>query len=333
MKLLTILGWIAFALEAAFVAMLFWQRNMGDDAAGRGMATGFAIVLAPIVLVAGGLFWWGQRGGPAQVLWLGLAILLAPAAFGLARFGSGMFGKLDRALGRAQFGRFDDPHLTGIARAIDQDDVAAIERLVVEKPTDFEARDRVGHTLLGHAIHRVIEDWGSAQHVPAVRALLKAGAPPAMDALSPGRTQASVSEHDLVYHLFGVGHEGAVAALDAILDAGAKPDTVDEDGRPILFSSYARLPALEVLARHGANLKLLDSRSDQLGWTPLMHWARMRSWDLALFFLRHGVPQDYTAPDGRNLRNILDEVDPPGSTYYGADETAHAAFVAALAGG
>ncbi len=333
MKLLTLLGWIAFALEAAFVAMLFVQRNMGDDAAGRGMATGFAIVLAPIVVVAGALFLWGQRGGPAPVFWIGLAILLAPAGYGIARFGAGMLGKVERALGRAQYGRFADPHLDRIARAIDRNDADEIERLVAEKPTDFGARDRRDHTLLGHAVHRVIEDWGSAARVPAVRALLKAGAPPAVDALSPGRTQASVSEHDLVYHLFGVGHEGAVAALDAILDAGAKPDTVEEDGRPILFSSYSRLPALEVLARHGANLKALDTKSDQLGWTPLMHWAQMRSWDLALFFFQHGVPKDYTAPDGRNLLNILEEVDPPGSEYYGPDDAAHKAFIAALGNG
>ena len=64
MKPLLVIGWILLALEALFVVMQAVTKNVGDDAAGRGMAGGFAIVLAPIVLVAAGLFYWGSRGGP-----------------------------------------------------------------------------------------------------------------------------------------------------------------------------------------------------------------------------------------------------------------------------
>lgn len=52
--------WVFFLLDAVFVAMLAIQKNMGDDAAGRGMALGFAMMLAPVVAVAGCLLAWGQ---------------------------------------------------------------------------------------------------------------------------------------------------------------------------------------------------------------------------------------------------------------------------------
>jgi len=329
-KPLIIAGWVLFGLEALFVLMLALQKNMGDDAAGRGMATGFAIILAPLLVVSGALFLWGQRGGPAAAFWFGLLLLASPVLWGVSSFGQGMFNKFDRAMGRAQYGKFDDPDLTRLARAIDREDTAQMRELIARTPPDWTARDRRDHTILGHAVYRVLEAWGNTSRVEPLRVLLAAGAPPAVDAMSPERTQRSVSEHDLVFHVSGVGHAGAVLALDTLLGAGADPNTVDEDGRPIIFSSYLQLPCLEVLARHGVDLRALDTREDQKGWTALMLAAQLRSWDMALFLLQHGVPADYTAPDGQSLKSILAEVDPPGSTYYGADETNHAAFVAAL---
>ncbi|MBK7974299.1 MAG: hypothetical protein IPK07_13815 [Deltaproteobacteria bacterium] len=329
MKAIVTLGWILLALEALFVAMLFVQRNMGDDAAGRGMATGFAIALSPVVLIAGALFLWGQRGGPAPVLWLALAVIYAPVGFGAVTFARGTFRKIDRAAARAQFGKFDDHHLDAIAHAIDRYDVATVSKLVAEAKPDWTRRDRVDHTILGHAIHRAIEMGAPPASAEVVRVLLAAGAPPARDVLSPGRTQRSVTDHELVYHVYGHGEQGA-PVLDALLAAGADPNANDEDGRPILFSTYGRVASLEVLARHGAKLDALDTRSDYLGWSPLMFWVQLATWDMARFFLEHGVSPTYTAPDGKNLASILAEVDPPGTQYYGPDEAHHAAFVAAL---
>jgi hypothetical protein len=63
LKALALIGWTCFALDVLFVVMMFATRNVGDDAAGRGMATGFGIILTPIVLLAGGALWWAQRSG------------------------------------------------------------------------------------------------------------------------------------------------------------------------------------------------------------------------------------------------------------------------------
>lgn len=326
---LTLLGWILLVLEALFVIVLFFQRNLGDDAAGRGMARGFSYVLAPIVLLAGAAFVWGQQGGPRGAFWAGLLVLAVPLLFGAFNFAGGTLRKLERTIWRAQAGRFEDGRLTRMARAIDRNDTAELSRLLAAGPTDFAARDRMGRTLLGHAIARAIAWEADTGQVEPVRVLLAAGAPPAADALAPTRTVASVSEHDLVYHLVGVGNPGAVLVLDTVLGAGADPNVLDEDGRPLLFSTYLRLPALEVLAKHHVNMQAVDTRPDRLGYSALMHAASMGEWGLAGFFLQHGVPPDHRAPDGTTLDSILAEIDPPGTKWYGPSEAEHAAFRAA----
>ena len=229
---------------------------MGDDAAGRGMATGFAIVLGPTVILAGVLLFWGTRGGPRQALWAGFCLVAAPVAYGAVTFSGGM------------------------------------------------------------------------SRGEPLRLLLAAGAPPAVNAMAPERTMRSVSEHDLVLHIIGIGHAGALLALDTLLGAGAGANVVDADGRPI--SMFTPLPALEILKRHGADFTPLDTRTDRLTWNALMNAVYLKQWAEALFFIQEGLSPDYTAPDGKSARTILAEVDPRGSTYRGDAEVAHTAFLVEL---
>lgn len=331
MKPLYVAGWVVLSLEALFVLMLALQKNMGDDAAGRGMATGFAMVLAPVVLVAGALLLWGTRGGPAPAAWLALGVIFLPLAWFGVNMAQDGYKTLDRAIGRAQQGRFDDARLTRLASAITDRNFDALRSGLAAGTPDWQARDRWGRTLLGHAVVKATDYDAPADAVQAVHVLLQAGAPPALDALAATRTQASVSEHNLVYHLYGIHNPGALAVLDLLLAAGASPDQVDEDERPIYFSTYTVLPALQVLARHGADFQRLDPRSDRRGRNALMNAVAMSQWAEARFFLQQGLPLDHVADDGSTLDRILAEVDPPGSAYYGDDEAQHAAFIAELA--
>ncbi|TDP74909.1 hypothetical protein [Roseateles toxinivorans] len=331
MKIHVMSAWTLLALEALFVLMLALQRNMGDDAAGRGMATGFAMLLAPVVLAAAGLLWWGSRGGPAVAWWLGFCIVASPLAYGAVNFSVDMLKKIDRGMWRAQQGRFADARLTQLAQAIDGQDAAVLQRQLASGPIDWTARDRWGRTLLGHAVEKAVSDYGEPSRAEFVRMLLAAGAPPAANALVAEPGMASISAHNLVYHLYGIHNPNALAVLDMVLAAGASADAVDEDGRPIYFSTYTVLPALEILARHGADFTRLDPRSDRLQQNALMNAVSMQMWAAARFFLMQGLSPDYTAPDGRSMRTILAEVDPPGSSYYGDDELAHRAFMAELA--
>lgn len=331
MKSIVTGGWVLLGLELLVVAVLFFTRNMGDDAAGRGMARGFALLLGPIVLVAGGLLIWGTRGGPKPVLWVALAVIYLPVAFGAFSTVGSLWHKLDRTMGRAQFGRFDDARLTKLGRAISRGDTADVRTLLAAGVPDWSARDRVGQTLLGHAIVVAIDDFANPNAVRVVNMLIDAGAPVIVGAIAPEPTQASVSRHNLVYHLYGVHNASALAILDRVLSAGLSPNVVDEDNRPIYFSTYTVMPALEILAKHGADFSRLDVRSDMLGQNGLMNAISMQMWDAASFFLAHGNSPDYVAPDGRSARTILAEVDPPGSAYYGDSEQHHADFIAALA--
>lgn len=306
-------------------------RNMGDDAAGRGLASGWAMILAVPLLVAGGLLAWGTWGHQKAAFWVGFALVASPVAYGAVQRGQQALKGLGRAAARAQYGRFADGRLTRLARAIDRADTTEMRALLAAGAPDFAARDPHGHTILGHALHRVVEDFYGNDRSAPVRLLLEAGAAPRLDVLAVERTPASISEHDAVFHLFAVHTPGALAALELLLAAGADPNRPDEDGRPMYFSTYTTRAALEVLARHGADFRRLDTREERAGWTALMNAAYLQSWPEALFFLEQGVPADHVAPDGASLASILAEVDPPGSTYYGEADTAHAAFRARLA--
>jgi hypothetical protein len=330
-KILVGAGWVLLALEVFFVGSLFVTKNMGDDAAGRGMARGFALLLGPIVLLAGALLAWGSRGGPKAVLWVALLLVFAPVLYGAANLVSGTAGKIDRSLGQAEYGRFDDAALTALARAISKGDTAAVTKMLATTRPDWNARDRRDQTILGHAIVRAIDDYSGVNGVVFVRMLLDAGAPVASNVISPERRPSSVSEHNLVYHLYGVHNPSALAILDMVLAAGLSPNEVDEDSVPIYFSSYTVLPALQILRKHGADFTRLDPRTDRLHQNALMHAVTISAWDQATFFLEQGLSPDYTAPDGRSARSILAEVDPPGSQYYGDDEKHHAIFLERLA--
>lgn len=332
MRFHVIAAWTLLALEALFVMTLALQKNMGDDAAGRGMATGFAMVLAPVVLVAAALLWWGSRsGGTTLAWWLGFCIVASPVAYGATTFSAGMLKKIDRSVWHAQQGRFADSQLTELARAIDAQDAPGVQRLLAAGTPDWAARDRWGRTLLGHAVVQAVSDYGDPSRAEFVRLLLAAGAPPAANVIAAEASMASVSEHNLVYHLYGVHNANALAVMDMVLSAGASVDVVDEDGRPIYYSTYTVLPALEILARHGADFTRLDPRSDRLHYNALMNAVSMQMWPAALFFLKQGLSPDHVAPDGQSMRTILAEVDAPGSSYYGDDDIAHSAFLAELA--
>ena len=329
MKPLIVIGWILLALEALFVVMLAVTKNVGDDAAGRGMATGFAIVLGPIVLVAAGLFYWGTRGGPAIAFWIGLVMAGAPVIFGVLNLAGGAFTDFARARGRAQYGTFDDQALTTLARAIDANDLPLMRKLLATSTPDWRARDHRDQTILGHAVVKAATDYSGTTRVEAVRLLLDANAPALPNIIAPVRTPASVSEHDVVYHLFALHTPSALAVLDLLLTAGLSPNAVDEDDRPIFTSTYAGVAGLEVLAKHGADFTLLDPREDRYKYNALMNAVYLKVWPEARYFLERGLSPDDTAPDGQSARTILARVDPPGSVYYGPEDTTHAAFVAA----
>ena len=306
MKIAVIVGWILLVIEAALVLSMFVQPNMGDDAAGRGMARGFAVVLGPILLLAAGLFVWGQRGGPRFAFWAGFAIMAIPLAFIIKNHVVGRFNSFELSRGRALYGKFDDRRLTTLARAIEAEDTATVRIIIAEGPVDFTARSRRGRTILGRAIEFAGSHDASPTALESVRLLFEAGAKPMPNVIEPEFYQGELDAHLLVAHIFGGNSPNTVPLLDMVLAAGADPNTRNYEGQPLYFSTYATVPKLEVLAKHGADFTALETtRTDRAGYTGAMSMAELGDWEIVLFLLDHGVPADYVAPDKNSLRKIV----------------------------
>jgi hypothetical protein len=306
MKIAVTVGWILLVIETALVLSMFVQPNMGDDAAGRGMARGFAMVLGPMLLIAGALFAWGQRGGPRFAFWAGFAIMAIPLAFIIKNSVVGRFNSFEHARGRALYGKFDDGRLTKLARAIEAEDTAAVRLIIAEGPIDFTARSRRGRTILGRAIEFAGSHDSSPTALESVRMLLEAGATPLPNVVEPAPYQGDLDAHLLVAYVFSGNSRNTVPLLDMILAAGADANTRNYEGQPLYFSTYATRPKLEVLARHGADFTALETtRTDRAGYTGAMSMAELGDWEIVSFLLDHGVRADYVAPDSNSLRKIV----------------------------
>jgi hypothetical protein len=306
MKIALVAGWVLLAIEGVLVVSMFVQPNVGDDAAGRGMARGFALVLTPILIGSAALFIWGQRGGPRGAFWAGFGIMAVPLALIVFNRLSSTVGDVDRAHSKAQYGKFDDARLTRISRSIEQEDTAALRSALAEGPVDFTARSKRGRTVLGRAVEHAADHESTPVALESVRMLLAAGAKPLPNVIEPEPDQGDLDAHLLVAYVFGANNPNAVPLLDMLLGAGANANTRNYEGEPLYFLLDATLPKLEVLAKHGADFTVGDTRSDRAEWTAAMVAAQLGRWDHVLFLLDHGVPADRVAPDSTTLRSIIE---------------------------
>jgi hypothetical protein len=323
LPLITRIGWVCFALDALAVAMLFVTQNMGDDAAGRGMATGFAIILTPIVLGLGAGLLVAQRkgsrvGAAAATVMLGLPYLYAIKEMVMAPVSG-----IERAMYYSGFGRFDDPALTTLADAIEAGDLEAVRAAVSRGPVNWAGRDARGVTILGLAVHQATANEGVAADVDLVETLVMAGAPYRDDAIEAGGRMFS----DIVY---GAGDR--VRLIDLLLMAGANPDDTERfDDRPLLIHHNMTVDKAKVLLAYGADLTgIRDTRSDRPGWDALMNVAYMQQWDLARFYLEQGCDPAYRAPDGRGVREVVAELRRDGLFDEAGAADDYRAFIAAL---
>jgi hypothetical protein len=307
MKAVAILAWTCFAVELVLLGLLLTERSHGD-AASRGMGTFFAILMAVPMALAAGLLVWGQRSGLRTPLLIGAAITTLPLTVGLVAGAKGLLRKTFRNLSLARQGRFQDARLTAIARAIDGQDLPKVKALLQGPPPDWKARDAFDRTILGHAVTRALDSMeGKDTHVEAVRLLVKAGAPPAEDALRPN-DGTYASWYSLLNTVAGDGGPRGLEVLEILLDAGADPNTKSQyDDHSLLFESWMTVPKLEIFARHGADLNALDGRSDRKGYSLLMNAVVYQNWKEAAWFQEHGVSPEVKGEDGATADSLLKE--------------------------
>lgn len=299
---------------------LFIAKNAGDDAAGRGVATGYAMILLPILLLSGAVLWWGAKNNSSFGILTGTALVGLPFIFLGYNAIKRKAGDVQYAQLQARDGRFKSPALNEIAKTIDAGDTTKLRALLAEhRSLDYKEVDDARHTLFGFALTRANGTFPKETDTESLKIVLASGVPFEVEALNPNG--------DWVRDLIVSGGDKQNELVEIGLKAGADPNARDRyDSKPAIFSYSIPRSRLEILVRHGANLQVFDDK----GWTLLMNAVYFKNWDQALFFLEHDVPIKYTAPDSNTVRTLLDEVVRKAKSYQESPGEGFEKFVAAL---
>ncbi len=324
-RAIAVFGWLCLALDALFVIALIVIGDAGNDAAGRGLGLGWGLVLLPVLLIAAGLLYWGTKSGSVLGTISGTIIVALPFVLLVqGKLKQMRENSTDRAQ-KAQHGQFADARLHALAQAIDAGDTTALQTLLMSykdsatRP-DFTQRDASGETLLGFAVTRALDYSGSDDKVSALRIVLENGVPYAADAQQVGMDWSYTALVDV--------RDKGVAVAAIALTAGADPDQQARyDTFPVILSYEVRLPQLQLLVQHGADVHAKNER----GESTLMNAISFKHFPEALFFLEQGVDPDYATSDGRTARTELKRVEDEYAATQRPMEPGHAAFAAALA--
>ena len=290
-KLLIIAGWVIFAVDAFLAIAAIVSRNMGDDAAGRGVAFTFGIVGLVFVLAAGAGLYFSSRAHS----WLGALGSMVPLAVPLLLFfGADMESyvhQIGSAFGSRKEGRYPEPAQRQLAKEIAAGDFAAMRQTLASRP-NLKGRDQAGWDLLSYAVTQTRfarADEENLRHVEGVRLLLDAGMAP-NESKDP---DGSSTFAGLAYYLAQPTPTGWVAVPAAtetfrlFLEHGANPNVLREH-EPLIFAVWSNLDSLRALLDHGADIDVRDAAGD----TPLLFYLWNGRWDAALVLLERGAAID-----------------------------------------
>ncbi len=324
-RVIALIGWVCLALDAAFVIALIVVRDAGNDAAGRGVGRGWGVVLLPVLLIAAGVLYWGTKSGSKAVTIGGTLIVALPfMLLAQGKIQQMRANSADRAQ-KAQHGQFGDARLNALAQAIDAGDTTGLQTLLASYKAsatapDYTQRDASGETLLGFAATRALDYSGTDDKVSALRIVLQNGVPYAADAQKVGLDWSFAALVDT--------RDKGVAIAAIALDAGADPNQKAQyDDYPAILSYEVRLPQLQLLVQHGADVQARNAQ----GESTLMNAIRFKHFPEALFFLEQGVDPDYATSDGRTARTELKRVEDEYAATQRPMEPGYGEFVAALA--
>lgn len=323
LRALAVLAWICLALDAILVVAMFVTRNVGDDAAGYGVATIYGLALNPILLGTATLLWWATRHGSRAGLMAGALIAGIPFIALAANRAGNLLDRIDHARYRATLGQFTDPALTELARAIDRNDADSVRTLLASGPHGWTQRDRQGRTLLGHAVAGALDSYGDSARIATVATLLDNGVPYASNAIEddPDWFATMATRPDARYD----------PAIASALAHGANPNvSVPSSDEPLIMSTSMTPARLELFAAHGADLDARLTREDRPGWSALMNAITFQMWPVATWLLAHGASPRYAARDGKTAKHVLDDVAARERQMGTTPSAAQIAFGAAL---
>jgi hypothetical protein len=295
-KALVIFGWTVFALEAVFMIAAMISRDMGDDAAGRGLAFGYGLIGLVFVLLGGVALFFSARAHS----WLGATASILPLVLPLLLFfGTDIEYYVHRIVGslqRQKEGRFPEPAQRELYKAILAGDYAAMRKILAAHP-NLNARDEADTDLLWYAVTQTHlirgrsgslaeEDAENLKYVEGIRLLLEADMDP-NQSKGPYGGSTFGDAGSLVSPPSGPPARAAMETFRVLLNHGANPNQLRE-GQPLIFSIWNNLDAMRELLDHGADINARDPSGD----TALLFYLWNGRWDAAVFVLERGADID-----------------------------------------
>ena len=291
-KLLIVAGWAFFAFDAVLAIVAIVSRNMGDDAAGRGVATTFGLIGLAFVLGGGTALYFSMRAHS----WLGAIGSMVPLGVPfLLFFGADVESYVHEMRARwedRKVGRYPEPAQRELAKAIEAGDFEAMRKILATHP-NLKGRDEAGYDLLSFAVMETClagrPDEDNLKSVEGVRLLLESGMAP-NESRNPDGSSTFISA---AYSVSQPGIDGNAAnpagaeVVRLFLEHGADPNAVWEN-QPLIFSVWSNLDSVRALLDHGAD----SDKRDAAGDTPLLFYLWNGRWDAALLLLERGADID-----------------------------------------
>jgi len=293
--LLSWIFWSLFALDAA--SLIYLGFLMPSRWGPEGPVGGWLLIIPPVVmaiLAAAVLItntdfakWAGVW--VLGIPWIGLVVGPIFSQFQ-------HYATVRRLAGDDSFRR---PAQRKLAHAIAAHD-AALAKSLIAGAGDLNKVYR-GETLLRFAVYNGHE-LGKPGAFPGafeiVKALLDAGANPNI---------ASGTSYPLTSAIPGGSEFTAL-----LLDAGADPNRIDDAGRPLWWDvlsddSEESLRTLDILIRHGADLKRRDREGGPVAWAAYHAYMSFNSdWRLVWLLMEHGAEWNNEQEFGRSLSDMLE---------------------------
>ena len=296
-RVLTIAAWLLFAIDAFMVIATIVSPNLGDDAAGRGVALGYGMVALAFLLIGGAALFFGGRAhsrvavtGSLTLLALPLLLFFGTDLENLVHSGTGWFS--DRKVGR-----YPQPAQRELAQAIQAGDPAAMRKILAARP-NLNARDDAGNDMLGFAVSMsttLATGVSPENRIEAVRLLLEAG----MDPNQARSVYGGATFFDLSRNL---KDPTDADIFRLFLDHGANPNAIGIEGSPVIFDTWQNLDSVRAVLDHGGQV---DIRAKD-GTTPLLFYVANGRWDAALLMLDRGADVNVQNHSGATLEVALE---------------------------
>ena len=134
LKVLIIAGWVFFAVNAFVVGAAILSRDMGSDAAGRGLAFDLGLVgLVPLVLGGLALYFGGRANS-----WLGVIVSFVLLAIPILIFFGveveGFFHDARVRMSNSTTGRFPEQAQRDLSNAIGTANFASMRKILATRP-------------------------------------------------------------------------------------------------------------------------------------------------------------------------------------------------------